>query len=261
MHISKWAQAARHFLPSLIGFPTYFFAHPKFALQLFVIRVRYFFTRRLKRAVLTPDQFLIESPEELVSYWSFFIEKETLAREWMEALFSEPEPVVVDVGANAGLFTHRVWTLNPKTKLIVFEPLPQMAKKIARWGETTRALLTLHNQAVADHDGILDFYASSDNDPTASLKPEATKKITLHVPVVTLNSAISEKKILMVKIDVEGMECEVLAGASQTLQHTRFLIIEAHTKTALERIKAQLTLEWRCRQIGASDYLFTRLSR
>jgi FkbM family methyltransferase len=262
MHISKWAQARQHFFRNLIGFPAYFWAHPKFALQLFAIRAQYFSTRRLQKPILTPDQFLIESPEELVSYWSFFVEKETLACECIQALISEPDPTVIDIGANAGLFTHRVWTLNPKTRFIVFEPLPKMAEKIARWGKTTGADLTLYNKAVADRVGTFAFYASADNDTAASLiKPEGTKKNKLDVPVVTLDSVITDEKILLVKIDAEGVECEALSGARQILERTRFLIVEAHTKTDLERLKAHLTSKWQCGRIGAGDYLFKRLSQ
>jgi len=257
---NKWTHFKIHFLSSLAGFPAYFLAHPWFALRLIAIRMRYYFTEKLRGATLTPDQFLIESPEDVYYYWGFFIEREMLDREWVSALKAAADPVVIDVGANAGLFAHRIWTLNPRTKLIVFEPLPKMAKKIARWGETTGARLTLHSKAVSDRVGTSSYYALSENDVTASLKSEGAHRLKFEVPVVTLDSVVSEMEILMIKIDVEGVECEVLAGARQTLQRARFLTVEAHTPEALARIKAQLTPEWRCRQTGMSDYLFMRSS-
>jgi FkbM family methyltransferase len=260
MHPGKWAQAVRHFFPNLIGFPKYFFAHPQFALKLFMARTRYFFTRRLEHPITTSDQFLIEDTEELVSYWSFFIERECRSREWVNALLSTKEPAIVDVGANAGLFTHWVWTLRPETKFIVFEPLPKMAEKIASWGKTTGAALTLYSKAVSDYSGMATFYASADNDVTASLKPDGDKHTQLDVPVVTLDSIIPPMAVVMLKIDVEGAECEVLAGAKSTLERTEFLLVEAHTEAALRRIQSQLTPKWQSKKVGASDYLFSRVS-
>jgi len=258
---NKWTHFKTHFFSSLAGFPAYFLAHPGFALRLLVARMRYLSSQKLSQPMLTPDRFLIETPEDVFYYWDFFIEKELMDRRWVQALKSEPDPVVVDVGANAGMFSHRIWTLNPRTKLIVFEPLPKMAERIARWGKDTGALLTLHQQAVSDRIGTSAYYTLSEKDVTASLKPGQGDRMKFDVPVATLDSVINDPKILMIKIDVEGMEAEVLAGARQTLQRTRFLTIEAHTEDALDRIKAQLGPHWQCQQTGLSDFLFIRMPR
>jgi hypothetical protein len=60
------------------------------------------------------------------------------------------------------------------------------------------------------------------------------------------------------KVDVEGCESEVLAGGVQTVNRSRFLILEAHTPEALEKLQRQLGSDWRAKQVGASDFLFTR---
>src|SRR5208283_2087161 len=258
MHSDKWTQTGRHFFRNLKGFPRFLFAHPLFAPKLLKARAGYFFTRQLARPVATPEGFLIETTEELVSYWSFFVERECLTSEWVSALLAETEPVVVDVGANAGLFSHLIWTLKPDAKFILFEPLSGMAGKIAQWGAATGAAYTLHNQAVSDHCGTATFFAGSENDVTASLKPEPGKHLKHEIAVVTLDSIIPDGPILVLKIDVEGFECEVLAGGRRTVERTRFMIIEAHTKAALERIKQVLGEEWLDKQVGASDHLFMR---
>ena len=133
-----------------------------------------------------------------------------------------------------------------------------MAGKIAQWGAATGAAYTLHNKAVSDHCGTATFFAGSENDVTASLKPEPGKHLKQEIDVVTLDSIIPDCPILVLKIDVEGFECEVLAGGRRTVERTRFMIIEAHTKAALERIKQVLGGEWLEKQVGASDYLFMR---
>lgn len=235
-----------------------FFARPGWALRIIGLRLRYFLSRNSVIRTATPDGFLIESPHELVSYWSLFVERECWGEDWLRGLMEQPRPMVLDVGANAGLFTHLVWTRNRNTRFLVFEPLPRMARKIRDWKDRTRADLVLHQAAVSDRCGEATFHASEENDPTASLKPEGAKGIQLTVPVVTLDSVVPPEPILLIKIDVEGCECEVLAGAKAVLERTSFVIAEAHTGAALEKIQKELGGAWRNRRVGASDYLFWR---
>jgi FkbM family methyltransferase len=259
MSSSKWSQAGRHLFPSVLGFSRLLLAHPGSALSLLNARAHYFFRRKLKQPFLTRDGFLVETPNQLASYWSFFVEGECCAPEWVNALRSEKEPLVVDVGANAGLFTHFVWTMRPDTRFILFEPLPRMAKKIENWGAKTKASLVLHNKAVSNRSGTTAFFASSDSDDTASLNADSGRQLKFEVPVVTLDSILPDQPILVLKIDVEGFECDVLAGAKLALQRARFLIIEAHSQADLGRIKQTLGNEWLDKPVGASDHFFSRL--
>ena len=250
--------AGRHAFRILAGFPRFFFAHPADAFKVLGARARYFFTRRFIAPIATSDGFLIETSEELISYWSFFVERECLTPEWVNVLFLEDKPLILDVGANAGLFSHRVWTLKPGAEFILFEPLPRMGRKIEQWAKKTGATHTLHKKAVSDQSGKMTFYAAADNDTSASLIPEAGKPLKYDVEVVTLDSVIPDRPILIMKIDVEGVECRVLVGAKRTLERARFIILEAHTHEALAPIKRALGPQWVDKQIGASDYLFMK---
>ena len=247
-----------HLLLSGAGFAQLLLRRPGFAIKLLVARTRFFFTRRLDDPVETPDGFHIETPSELISYWSFFVEHEGCAREWLAALAAEPQPLVLDVGANAGLFTHLVWSHRQDVEIVAFEPLPKMAAKLAAWQQRTGARLTIHNQAVSDHCGTMSFFITADNDTAASLKPREIAAPPIQVPVVMLDSVMGERNVLLAKFDVEGVEPEALAGARGMLQRTRFLILEAHTAEALARIRAQLGSGWQCRRVGGSDYFFWR---
>jgi len=257
-HQSKWDQALGHIIPSSVGWVRMFFRQPLWALKLLKTRAGYFSNRAVNGPIPTPDQFVIESPHELVSYWSLFVERECWAPEWITRLLHDPKPLVLDVGANAGLFTHHLWTLRPDSEFIAFEPLPRMAAKIRNWKTRTGANLTLHENAVSDHCGTAVFHASEDNDPTASLKPEGAKGLQLKIPIVTLDSVVPKRPVLLMKVDVEGCECEVLAGANETLERTRFLILEANTPEALDKIKKQLGPAWHSKRVGANDFLFER---
>ena len=257
-HEYKWAYALEHALPALGGWLRVLFTKPVWAFRLLTARAGFFFSRQFRHPIATPDRFVIESGHQLVSYWSLFIERECWAGEWTEALAQEPAPMILDIGANAGLFTHLVWTRRADAEFIAFEPLPRMAGKIADWKARTGANLTLYQKGVSDHCGTASFYASEEGDPTASLKPEGPKALKLTIPLVTLDSVVTASPVFLMKVDVEGCECEVLAGGKQTLERTRFIILEAHTPDALEKIQKQLGTAWHAKRVGASDFLFSR---
>lgn len=256
---SKWHHLFIHALPSLTGLLRLLFRHPVWMTKLLYARTFYFISRRFPAGLMSSDGFNIETPSELISYWTFFVEREGWSREWADALQHHKNPLILDVGANAGVFTHWVWTQNSNTEFIVFEPLPKMTEKIQKWQERTKAHLTLQKVAVSNHCGTAVFYASTDNDTSASLQPDSPKAMELSVQLVTLDSVVPDKPILLVKIDVEGCENEVLIGATRTLANTRFLLIEAHTERAFLKIRSTLSPSiWDCRKMGPSDYFFIR---
>lgn len=102
------------------------------------------------------------------------------------------------------------------------------------------------------------FYSSSDNDTTASLCPEGEKSVKTTIPIVALDSVVPDLEIFLLKIDVEGAECEALRGATNVLLRTNFLLVEAHTKQALDKIHTTLGNKWTAKQVGTSDYLLTK---
>src|SRR5256885_6789210 len=123
--IEKWKHAARHSGASLVGLLAILFKHPQFTAKLLQARFHYFWNRRLKEPISTPDGYRIETTTELISYWSLKIEKECFRASWVKSIKLEPSPLVVDVGANAGIFTHLLWDIKRDVEIIAFEPLPR----------------------------------------------------------------------------------------------------------------------------------------
>jgi FkbM family methyltransferase len=249
-----------HLWFSLIGFLRFLPKHPGFAIRLFWVRLQYFLTRKFGSPLATPDGFTITTTEELISYWSFFVEGEGSHSKWLTALASTNHPLVLDVGANAGLFTHLIWNQRRDVEIIAFDPLPKMAAKLEQWKKRTGANLTVQNQAVSDHCGTMSFYLTSDHDTSASLQQHTTATPPISVPVVTLDSILAGREVLLAKFDVEGVEVSALAGAREMLKKTRFVILEAHTPQALASIRTELGPAWQCHRVGSSDYFFWRES-
>ena len=72
----------------------------------------------------------------------------------------------------------------------------------------------------------------------------------ISVDAITVDSLALER-IDFLKIDVEGMELDVLAGASQSIPRSRPVILVEHLKTGLEDIvKFLKTLDYRMSELG-----------
>lgn len=248
----------QHAAPSIIGVFKLFCQRPWFCIKLLALRTVFFFTNRLAFQLTTPDKYTILQTNELIWYWSIFVEQELWHPSWINAIKKEHNPVILDVGANAGLFSHLMFFLNKTSRVIAFEPLPVMAQRISDMAKKNGFDITVINKAVSDECGKASFYFSADNDVCASLAPHPESTRSTQVTVTTLDNELAEEKIFLAKIDVEGLECAVISGAQNTISKTRFLLMEALSSDALVDMKNKLGNDWTCHKVGASDYFFER---
>ena len=131
---------------------------------------------------------------------------------------------VVDIGANIGYFTllFSKWIGN-KGKVYSFEPDPSNFEILSKNICANRSKnVTAFQKALSNNDGklslflceknkgdhrIFDFYAFEDDD----------KRKKIDVESVTLDSVLSDKKIEVIKMDVQGAEYLVLEGMKETI--------------------------------------------
>ena len=259
--MNKYRHAALHGLASLTGWLRLFFVQPGFALQLLGRRWIYFASRRFDGEMPTPDGFLIKTPDALISYWSMFVERELYHAQWLAALREAANPLVVDVGANVGLFSHMVFQLKPQADIVAFEPLPALHQDLLALGRRTGMKLDLRAKAAgrAPGEALLESPHGYDGVSRICVSGEPSGQ-TCRVEVSTLDQELAGRDILLMKMDVEGYECEVIAGATAVLARTKFLIIEAQTPEHREAITAALGAGWTRQKLGSSDYLFSRLA-
>jgi len=133
----------------------------------------------------------------------------------------------VDVGANVGSYTLLASAV-AGARAVCFEPVPQTYDRLA----LNLAINHLQdrvqhfNQGIGDCSGLLRF-TTDENCMNHVLAPDETAEHVIEVPVVSLDAALTAMPAMM-KIDVEGYETMVLAGAQKTLAHEGFhsLLIE-----------------------------------
>lgn len=132
--------------------------------------------------------------------------------------------VVLDIGANVGLFSVLVKSLKKNANIHAFEPMPGTFAALRRNIEAHKLVnVTAHQVAIGatEEDAVEFTYfpfapGNSTRYPRCA-NPLITRGATTHnVSVTTISSALKEisetEHIDLVKIDVEGGEAEILRG-------------------------------------------------
>ncbi len=158
----------------------------------------------------------------------------------------DPGDLVVDVGANVGYLTSLAAVRAGSTgSVISYEPHPavfeMLSANVARWqGHANVAAVEARQAAVSDHEGSAELASGPlfhVNMGLASLAEadsgaggEGDKLDRFRVDVHTLDDVLGERQVGVLKIDVEGHEPEVLAGARRLLEEglIRDIVFEDH---------------------------------
>jgi FkbM family methyltransferase len=159
-----------------------------------------------------------------------------------EALFrlTGPGDHCLDVGANIGYATSILaFRAGVGGRVTAFEPsplvLPLLRRNISLWSGKAAAGVVLVEAAVSVGDGTRDlampFQTGVTNNGTATL--EAVNEAAQHIPVRTVKlDSVCAGPVHVMKLDVEGHEAEVLAGAKATLTGggVQHIVFEEHRR-------------------------------
>lgn len=130
-----------------------------------------------------------------------------------------PGERVVDVGGNRGVYAYKLWRLGCTVE--VFEPNPPCCEILGAWIRG-RDRVRLHSVALSYNHGEANLHipvdaAGVEHDASASLEHDFAGARLQIVPTRTLDS-FGFEGVSLIKIDVEGHEWRVLAGAARTIQ-------------------------------------------
>lgn len=150
----------------------------------------------------------------------------------------KPGDIVIDIGANIGLFTIKASQSTGKSGFIVaIEPEPRNIK-VFNLNLKYYPDVILIPKAVGNFRGEIDLMIGTHSGShTVNIDNDGDffTKAIITVPIDTLDNIIKElnvKEIDFVKIDVEGGELEVLKGAVNVLNRIKFLAIAAYHNKA-----------------------------
>jgi len=130
--------------------------------------------------------------------------------------FLRPGDLFVDIGANIGAYS--ILASATGAHMISFEPVPATFEAFLDNIHLNRleTHVDARNHAVGRASGVLEMIADQDTTNQALRAEDHYTGKTIRVPVVTLDEALQNKTPKLIKIDVEGFETEMLAGAEAT---------------------------------------------
>ncbi len=172
------------------------------------------------------------------SYLSYYGHEDNLTREILR--FNQPRgELFVDIGAHVGTWSIRA---SPHyQKVVSFEPTAKTAALLVKnirdnhVGNVSVRVLAL---GAEDGAGTMHHFShqSGGNSLTTShplLRPQMPRRMN---PVQIRQLDRFQFHPTLVKVDTEGYELNVLAGASETLKHTGKIILEAHRIGDVDKI-------------------------
>ena len=148
--------------------------------------------------------------------------------------FVPSSPVVMDVGANVGLFALYMKLLHPSCVVHCYEPVPVT---LALLQNNLNALgdVRIHPYALGANDGEQQIFLHRRNTGQHSLKRiEGDKHYQGALEIPIRNSgrefdALDQEHIDILKIDTEGCEIEILESLGSRLSKVSYVLIEYHS--------------------------------
>jgi len=139
---------------------------------------------------------------------------------------------ILDVGANHGTWTREALQYFPQAHYTLVEPQNDLKIHIQ---ELIDRGFHVHwiNAGASDRAGILPLYILGPDHSSTFLqvpRTESESVRTIKVPLRTLNEIVASSGLpvpAMVKIDAEGLDLQVLAGASELFGKTDIFLAEA----------------------------------
>lgn len=154
--------------------------------------------------------------------------------------------IVLDIGANTGVYSLLSKTINPNCKVFAFEPIESTITQLEYNIEINKYDITVLPYALSNYKGEASVFLRENEDfaysvtVNKSLLSPNTKQKEIKIKTDTLENFISKnniKKIDLVKLDVETHEPEVIEGMGHYFElYKPDFLIEIWDKESAEKL-------------------------
>ncbi len=162
--------------------------------------------------------------------------------------------LAVDAGANIGYITALMAArVGPAGRVLAFEPNPALLPRLRANAARAGAAVQLREVALSDRDGEAGLVLQphfAQNSGIGYVTPDPSAG-TVRIPTRRLDDEVPERTIDVMKMDVEGHEAAVLAGAERLLasRRVRHVVFEEHGSHTSDP----------CRRLAAAGYTLFQL--
>lgn len=146
--------------------------------------------------------------------------------------FGSDTPLIYDLGANIGIASLYYKSKYPNATIKSYEPNPTVFRALEE-NIKMNNLNNVHayNNAISNEEGHLVFHCDKGGQVSSFLKPIGFETIPTKIPAVRLKTIIDNEtqQIDLIKMDIEGVEVDVLQDCGNSLNKVDRLVIEFHS--------------------------------
>lgn len=166
---------------------------------------------------------------------------------WIWMLLTKKSEVIIDIGANTGIYSLVAKTLNSSSEIYAFEPSRNTYSKLKKNVSFNNFNINCFDVALSNSTGKSTFYDSFDPNQTSASMSDKMHKLwdnykvnSYEVQTIKGKDFINQnniKKIDLVKIDVEMFEPQVIEGFEDVLFETKpYIFIEVLSNEVAEKL-------------------------
>jgi FkbM family methyltransferase len=149
---------------------------------------------------------------------------------WIWIQLCKCSEVVLDIGANTGIYSLIIKSMNPSAEVFAFEPSNNIFKKLVLNNKINNFNIDCQQVGISNKTGNQVFYGTPNtNETSASLSAEKLKNwdgykgeiIEYNIETITLAQFIENnniKKVDLIKMDIEMHEPEAIQGLGKYLE-------------------------------------------
>jgi FkbM family methyltransferase len=169
-----------------------------------------------------------------------------------------PGDLFVDVGSSVGVYT--IMAIEQGAEVIAFEPNEDAARLFRENMALNGYTPEFHEAAVSDRAGTMTMTFDLDVANHLLFEPDDRSSDVRSVPTVTLDEVVGDRQVAGLKLDTEGSERIVLAGAARALTNRQFELIQLEWNYASMKVLGE-TREPLARVLIDAGYTLMRPNR
>src|SRR6266498_1880289 len=172
----------------------------------------------------------IETFHSFSEFWSVCQNLPSIGESRLIERVVRPSTVNFDVGANVGVFTLAMAKACPEADVFSFEPAPRTFERLQKSVELNRVSNAhLRQAAIGSHANRALFEIDPRSPATNRLTtPGSSSRNCIEVEIQTIDGNLAQaegRELGLLKVDVEGFECDVLMGAADSIRKNRWAAV------------------------------------
>lgn len=181
---------------------------------------------------------------------------------YLAAALAPDSKAFIDIGTNHGYFVFFLRGSLPKAlPIFYFEPNPDLYRELVR-NFDANGFSGIEGFAVAmgETPGTATFHLDRTDDSASTFSAHAVEDHSIEkieVPVTTLHEFLSGRKLdeLLVKVDIENLECQFMEGAKDSFPKVKYLIMEVLMEAVQKKFIMQMRERFGWEAYYINDFL------